>query len=53
MLVIIWHVLAHSGNYEELGFDYFEKRNETEAYKRRLVHQLEKLGLKVTVEPAA
>jgi hypothetical protein len=53
ILVIVWHVLANATPYAELGFDYFERRNETEAYKQRLVRQLEKLGLKVTVEPAA
>jgi transposase len=53
ILVIIWHLLTKGCDYEELGFDYFEKRNETEAYKRRLVRQLEKLGLKVTIESAA
>ena len=53
ILVIIWHVLATGRPYEELGYDYFDKRNENEAYKRRLIQQLEKLGLKVTVEEAA
>ncbi|MGH2689207.1 MAG: IS110 family transposase [Actinomycetota bacterium] len=53
ILVIAWHVLANHTPYAELGFDYFERRNETEAYKQRLVRQLEKLGLKVIVEPAA
>jgi transposase len=51
--LIVWHVLAYSTPYAELGFDYFERRNETEAYKQRLVRQLEKLGLKVIIEPAA
>ena len=53
ILVIVWHVLAHTTPYAELGFDYFERRNETEAYKQRLVRQLEKLGLRVMIEPAA
>ena len=51
--MIIWHVLANGCEYRELGHDYFDKRNETNAYKQRLIRQLENLGLKVTVEEAA
>jgi len=53
MLVIIWHLLAGGCDYQELGYDYFDRRNETEAHKRRLVRQLEKLGHRVILEPAA
>ena len=37
----------------ELGPDWFERRSDTAAHTRRLVHQLEKLGHQVTLEPAA
>jgi transposase len=53
MLVIIWHVLAEREPYSELGPDWFERRSDTAAHTRRLVHQLEKLGHQVTLEPAA
>ncbi len=53
MLVIIWHVLAEREPYSELGSDWFERRSDTAAHTRRLVHQLEKLGHQVTLEPAA
>jgi transposase len=53
MIVIIWHVLNDEVDYQELGSDYFERRTDTEAHARRLVRQLEKLGHRVTLEPAA
>jgi transposase len=53
MIVIIWHLLANACTYEELGADYFEQRVDTEARRRHLVRQLEALGNKVTLEPAA
>lgn len=53
MIVIVWHVLASDSPYDELGADYFERRINTEARQRHLVHQLEALGHKVTLEPAA
>lgn len=53
MIVIIWHVLHDEVDYAELGGDYFERRTDTEAHTRRLVRQLEKLGHKVTLAPAA
>lgn len=53
MLVIIWHVLANEADYDELGADYFERRNDAAAQTRRLVRQLEKLGHDVTLTPAA
>lgn len=53
ILVIAWHVLAEGVEYRELGGDYFVHRRDRQAQQRRLVAQLETLGLKVTVEPAA
>lgn len=54
LIVIIWHVLAEADvEYEDLGADWFERRNDSAAHTRRLVHQLEKLGHRVTLEPAA
>jgi transposase len=54
ILIIVYHVLKNRANYQELGGDYFDRRNQT-AQRQRLIHKLESLGLKVTVEeiPAA
>jgi transposase len=49
ILVIIYHVLSRRKSYRELGGDYFDKRN-VEVQRKRLVRQLESLGLKVTLE---
>lgn len=54
MIVIVWHLLAdETATYEELGADFFERRTNTEARQRQLIRQLEALGNKVTLEPAA
>ena len=54
LIVIIWHVLAETTAYRELGADYFTRRTDTpEARKRRLIRELEALGHKVTIEPNA
>jgi transposase len=53
MIVIIWHVLAETTAYRELGTDYFTTRIDSpDARKRRLIRELEALGHKVTIEPA-
>lgn len=54
IVVMIWHILANDVDYKGLGGGYFDTRNESEVYKRRLIRQLEKLtGQRVTLEPAA
>lgn len=49
ILVMIYHVLTRRQSYQEMGGDYFDRRN-VEAQKARLIHKLEALGLSVTVE---
>lgn len=49
ILVIVWHVMKKKTGYEELGGDYFDRRYKDQQ-KKRLIKQLESLGLKVTVE---
>ena len=51
ILVICYHVLERSVPYEELGEDHFDRRRSSEAYAKRLVRQLERLGHKVELEP--
>ena len=54
ILVIVWHLLADpNATYTDLGADYYESRIDKERRKRRLVQQLEALGLQVTLTPAA
>lgn len=50
ILVSAYHVLTHHVPYADLGGDYFDQRQRT-AVETRLVRRLEKLGLKVTIEP--
>jgi transposase len=49
ILMIIYHVLSKKQSYQELGGDYFDRQN-VAAQRQRLIHKLEALGLKVTVE---
>ena len=53
LLVIIWHVLATGRPYDELGADYFTRRQDPERETRRLIARLEALGHQVTLQPAA
>ena len=39
--------------YEDLGADWFTRRDDTAAHTRRLVRQLERLGHQVTLTSAA
>ena len=51
ILVIAYYVLERGEPYSDLGADYFLHRQSSDAYRARLVHQLERMGLKVTLEP--
>lgn len=52
ILVIAYHILKQRAGYRELGGDYFDRQH-TEGIQRHLIRRLERLGLKVTVEPLA
>src|SRR5512135_468040 len=53
ILTAAYHVLQQGIPYNELGEEFFYRRDteNTERYRRRLVHQLERLGHKVTLQP--
>jgi transposase len=54
ILVIVWHLLSDpEAHYTDLGPGFFDQRINPERRKRAHVHQLEALGYKVTLEPAA
>lgn len=49
ILVIAYHVVQKRTPYHDLGGNYFDRRN-VDKQRKRLIRQLEGLGLKVTVE---
>jgi transposase len=51
ILEIVWHLLAEGTTYHELGADYIDRRDKEYA-TRRYVRLLEKLGHRVTLQPA-
>ena len=54
ILVIIWHLLADpAARYTDLGSDFYDTRINPERRKRNHIRQLEALGYKVTLQPAA
>ena len=54
ILVIIWHLLSDpQARFVDLGPDYYDNRIGPERKKRNHIRQLEALGYKVTLEPAA
>ena len=54
ILVIIWHLLSDpEARYTDLGAGFYDQRIHPDRKKRAHVRQLEALGYKVTLEPAA
>ncbi len=53
ILTAAYHVLQRGAPYDELGEEFFYRRDTeaTERYRRRLIKQLERLGHQVTLEP--
>jgi transposase len=52
ILVIAWHLLTNQCTYQDLGGDYFVRRD-TERQRQRAVAQLQALGYRVVLEPLA
>ena len=50
ILTAIYHMLKDGTRYQDLGPDYFDKRNSLRA-TRRLIKRLEALGHRVILEP--
>ena len=54
ILVIVWHLLSDpQARFVDLGPDFYDTRIGPERKKRNHIRQLEALGYKVTLEPAA
>jgi transposase len=52
ILVIAWHLLTNDCDYDDLGGDWFVKRD-ADRQRQRAVAQLQALGYQVTLEPVA
>jgi transposase len=52
ILVIAWHLLTSDCDYQDLGGDYFVRRD-TDRQRQRAVAQLQALGYRVTLQPLA
>ena len=50
LLVVIWWLLHEHVPYNEMGPDYLARFDDPARRQRHLVHQLEQLGLTVTIE---
>ena len=50
ILIIAYHLIKDVETYQDLGSNYFDRRN-PEATEKRLVHRLEQLGFKVSLDP--
>lgn len=50
ILTAIWHMLTDMVPYQDLGADYFQRRNSPEHQARKLIGQLKKLGYSVTLQ---
>ena len=54
ILVIVWHLLSDDRTrFHDLGSEFYDTRIGPERKKRNHVRQLEALGYKITLEPAA
>jgi transposase len=53
ILVIAWHLLTNDCDYDDLGGDYFTRRNNPDRRRDRLIHQLHDLGYQVTLTKVA
>ena len=54
ILVIVWHLLSEdTTRFHDLGPGYYDSRINPERKKRNHIRELEALGYKVTLDPAA
>ncbi len=53
MLIAIWWMLTEDCAYQDLGGDFYDRFNNTEAETHRLVRRLEHLGHRVTLDTTA
>ncbi len=51
ILVIVYSLLRHGGNYQDMGSNYFDERNKHKTLQRS-VQRIERLGYQVVLQPA-
>ena len=51
ILIAYYHIVRDKVPYQELEPDWNDRHRSTEHQTRRLVRQLERLGMNVTIEP--
>jgi transposase len=51
ILIAYYHIVRDNVPYQDLGPDWNNRRRSTEQQTRRLLRQLERLGVNVTIEP--
>ena len=53
ILVICWHLLTESCDYQDFGGDWFSRRTDTDKRRDHLIRQLHNLGYGVTLTKVA
>lgn len=53
ILVICWHLLSEDCDYEDLGGDWFTRRNDSDKRRDHLIRQLQELGYSVSLQKLA
>jgi transposase len=53
LLDVVWHLLSTGERFDDLGDDYYQRRQDPERQARRMVTQLEALGYTVTLSAAS
>jgi hypothetical protein len=53
LLIITWHILSEGTVYTERGADYLAGNDNPDRRRRHLINQLEHLGYRVELTPAA
>lgn len=53
IIVICWHLLTNNCDYDDLGGDYFTRHVDTARQRNRHIRELQALGYRVTLQPAA
>lgn len=53
ILIICWHLLTNNCDYDDLGRDWFTRRNDTDRHRDHLIHQLQQLGYGVSLTKTA
>ncbi len=53
ILVICWHLLSEDCDYEDLGGDWFTRRNDSDKRRDHLIRQLQELGYGVSLQKLA